>query len=195
MSDPPSSVMRAPKRTRAGCDTIFPASDASPRPKSVAAETSGEGTNENSSPMYARSAREPHQDEVVALREDLLVLLLRALGRDDEIEPVRAPLGGDPDRVLRRDCSNRVSGIARADVMGLVDHDQRGLTICAVPPQGRQNRLRHDRLFLERSQRPEVDDETRGVRAATSSTSEPGSSRDHTCQRPISRFRNRRQRA
>ena len=48
-SEPPSSVIRLPNRTNAGCETIFPATRASPRPKSVAAATSADGTNENRS--------------------------------------------------------------------------------------------------------------------------------------------------
>ena len=63
----------------------------------------------------------PHQQQVVALREHVLVHLLRALGRDEQVEPELAALARDPDGVLGRDRGQRILGPRRADVVRLVD--------------------------------------------------------------------------
>ena len=102
---------------------------------------------------------EPHQDEVVALRDDVLVDLLGALRRDHEVEAELAPLRRDPHCVLGRDRGQRVLRSRRAHVVRLVDHDQDRLALLATLPQAAQDRAGRERLLLARPQRPEVHDD------------------------------------
>jgi hypothetical protein len=76
-----------------------------------------------------------HEDEVVALRDHVLVHFLRPLGHHDQIEPELAPLSGDPDRVVGGEGGERVAGLGRTDVVGLVDHDDHRLAAGAPAPQ------------------------------------------------------------
>ena len=113
-SAPPSSAIRAPKRISAGCGEILPATSASPS-RNDAARRSGRGaTNENTASREGRVGGrvQPHQHEVVALRDDVLVHLLRALRRDEHVEAELAALGGDPHRVLGRERGQRVLRLA-----------------------------------------------------------------------------------
>ena len=104
----------------------------------------------------------PHQDEVVALREHVLVHLLRALGHDDQVEAELAPLAGDADRVLGRERGDGVAGLGRADVVGLVDHDGHRLASRTPAPEPLEHGGGGDRLLLARAQRAEIDDEAAG---------------------------------
>ena len=91
-----------------------------------------------------------HQDEVVALREHVLVHLLRALRHDDQVEAELAALAGDPDRVLGGERRERVAGLGRADVVRLVDHDRHRLAARAPAPEPLEHRARGERLLLAR---------------------------------------------
>jgi DNA-binding CsgD family transcriptional regulator len=67
----------------------------------------------------------PHQDEVVALGQHVLVHLLRPLGRDEQVEAELAPFARDPDACSAPARSARPRHL-RADVVGLVDdHEHR----------------------------------------------------------------------
>ena len=101
-SAPPSSAIRAPKRSRAGCrGEILPGderlAEAEDRPRARSGSAGRTRTRPARSRVGARV--EPHQHEVVALGEHVLLDLLRALGRDQQVEPELAALGGDPDGV------------------------------------------------------------------------------------------------
>ena len=76
-----------------------------------------------------------HEQEVVALREHVLVHLLRPLRGDEQVEPELAALARDPDGVLGRDRGQRIFRARRADVVRLVDHDQDGPALFAPPPE------------------------------------------------------------
>src|SRR5262245_25143341 len=101
----------------------------------------------------------PHEHEIVALRDNVLVNLLRALGDDDQVEPELAPLPRDPDRVGRRERGERILRCGGADVVGLVDDDGHGLALGPSAPEALEHRPRDERLLLARSQRAEVDDQ------------------------------------
>jgi len=101
----------------------------------------------------------PHEDEVVALRHDLLVHLVRALSRDEQVQAVLAPLGGYAHGVLGRNRQDGIGRIARTDVVSLVDHDQRRLAIRALAPEGGEHGLGDDRFLVQRRQRAEIHDE------------------------------------
>ena len=88
--------------------------------------------------------------EVVALRDDVLVHLLRALGGDQHVDPELAPLGRDPDRVLGGERGERVAGHGRADVVRLVDDEQHRLPLGAAIPETAQHGLGDQRLLLAR---------------------------------------------
>ena len=137
---PPSwrSARTEPHQGRASA-TSLPAMSASPEPepRRAAPATRG-GTNENISPRRSRSARgvHPHQHQVVALGDHVLVHLLRPLGRDQQ---VRARTCG-PRAAIRTACSvasafSASSGLCRADVVRLVDHDQHRLARRPPAPQ------------------------------------------------------------
>ena len=168
MSDPPSSARRAPKRTKQGCDAIFPATKTSPWRKAVTRSSRLEGTKEKTSPTKARSASEfmRIQKEVVALCEHVLVHLLRPLGRDEQVEPELPALSGDPGRVLGRKRGDGILKGARGpDVVGLVDHDEDWLAIGAAPPQRREDRLGKNACSSRVEERAEVDDQAAGLTA------------------------------
>ena len=111
----PPRVIRAPKRISAGCDAILPATSASPWRNVVARSIRPGGTNEKTPPDVAEVGGRvhPHQDEVVALREHVLVHLLRPLRHDDQVEAELAPLARDPDRVLGGERRERVAPARR----------------------------------------------------------------------------------
>jgi hypothetical protein len=99
---------------------------------------------------------EPHEDEVVALRDDVLVDLLRALGRDQHVDPELASLTGDPDRVLGGERGQRVARHGRAHVVRLVEHSQNRPALQPAVPQASQHGLGDQRLLVARGQRAEV---------------------------------------
>ena len=105
----------------------------------------------------------PHQQQVVALREHVLVHLLRALRGDEQVEPELAALAGDPDGVLGRDRGERILRLRRADVVRLVDDDQDRPALLAPPPELPEHRRRGERLLLAGCERAEIDDEAAHV--------------------------------
>ena len=125
------------------------------------------GRNEREELANIREIRpriHPHQHEVVALREHLLVHLLRTLCRDERVETELTTL-----RLRANACSvaiavNRVAGLTRTDVVRLVDDDQDGLPIVASAPEGRQDCLGPRRPFPRASQ--ETPDRREAARVA-----------------------------
>ena len=105
-----------------------------------------------------RGGVHPHQDQVVALREDVLVELVRSLRDDDQIEAVLAALAGDPDDVGGGQRGQLVPWFGGTDVARLVDHDRNRLAAGPMSPQPLQHRSRDEGLFLVRRQRAEIDD-------------------------------------
>src|SRR5215216_776279 len=101
----------------------------------------------------------PHQDEVVALREHVLVHLLRPLGDEDQVQPELAPLPRDPDRVLRGERRDRPLRLRRAHVVGLVYHERDRLARRATAPEPLEHVPCRDRLLLAPVQRAQVHDE------------------------------------
>ena len=104
----------------------------------------------------------PHQEQVVALGEHVLVHLLRAAGWRRRGRPELSSLGGDADRQLGRALRQLAVGLGGADVVRLVDHDEHRLAALALAPQ----RVEHggrERLLLARGQRAEIDHEAARV--------------------------------
>ena len=91
----------------------------------------------------------PHHQGVVALRDHAFVHLVRPLGRDEQVEPELAALRSDLDGPMSREHAHRVKGIGRADVVGLVEHDQAGLPGLPQRPQPREDGLGDQPLFLD----------------------------------------------
>ena len=117
--------MREPKRTSAGCEAILPAASASPWPKVVARSTRPGGTKENTLGHVGEVGHRvhSHQDQVVALREHVLVDLLWSLGDHDQVEPELATFTRDPDGVLGGQGGERIGRLCRAHVLRLIDDD------------------------------------------------------------------------
>ena len=99
---------------------------------------------------------QPHEDEVLALGEDVLVDLLRPLRGDQQVQPELAALRGDRDRVHGRPRRDRVAARRRADVVRLVDHHERRRALGAAPPELAEHAGGDHRLLLARAQRAEV---------------------------------------
>ena len=76
----------------------------------------------------------PHQDQVVALREHVLVDLLWSLGDHDQVEPELATLTRDPDGVLGGQRSERIGRLGGAHVLRLVDDDGHRLAPPSLAP-------------------------------------------------------------
>jgi hypothetical protein len=87
---------------------------------------------------------------------------LRALRRDEQVEPELPAFGGEANDVLGRECRHLVGRLAWADVMRLVDHDQDRLALGPPPPQCCEHALSRERLLAGCLQRSEVDDEPAG---------------------------------
>src|SRR5215204_5548519 len=89
-----------------------------------------------------------HENEVVALRQDVFVHLLWSLRRDKQVEAELSSLPRDRDSMLRRKSSQGVGGKLGADVVRLVDDDQDRIPSSAVAPQGPEHCLSGQRLLL-----------------------------------------------
>ncbi len=104
-----------------------------------------------------------HQEQVVALRDDVLVHLLRPLGREEEVEPELAPLGGDLDRRFRGEELQPAVGELGAHVVRLVDDDEQRSPFEPPLPEAREDGLGDERLLGRRAERADVDDEAAPV--------------------------------
>ena len=128
----------------------------------------------------------PHQGQIVALGEHLLVHLLRPLGRGEQVEPELPALRGDQDGEVGGQRRDRIGGLARTDVVGLVDDDQAGLAPAAVAPERGEHCLGDQTLLLDRVERPEVDHQAARGGLLKPSTSErpcPWLQTDHSAHR------------
>jgi hypothetical protein len=97
-----------------------------------------------------------HEHEVVALGDHELVDALRALRRHEEVEPELPPLCCDSGRMLACQRRHLVCGLARADVVRLVDDDQHRVAVRATAPESGKDALRGDRSFPGGAERAEV---------------------------------------
>ena len=98
----------------------------------------------------------PHQDQVVALGQDALVHARRALRGRQQVEAELAPLGGDAHGRAGGEPAQRVLRLGRADVVGLVHHDEHRPPVGAPPPQPVEERGAHDGALLRRAEAAEV---------------------------------------
>ena len=114
----------------------------------------------------------PHEQQVVALGHHVLVHLVRALRRGQQVQPVLAPFRGDLHDRVRGEPTDLVAGIRRADVVRLVDDDQAGLPRMPRPPQRREDGLGDELLLRGRAERPRSTTMHRAVGSRSSATSE-----------------------
>ena len=110
-----------------------------------------------------------------------------------QVKPELAPLGGD-SLVSSAAFAMSSFGARRADVVGLVDHDQYRAALLPPPPQVAQDRCGDGRLLLARWQRAQVNDDTANARSWIASSTEPASPGAHTVKRSMSRLLMRRPR-
>ena len=127
----------------------------------------------------------PHQQQVVALGDHVLVDLVRSLRRHEDVQTVLASLGRDLDGSVRGDPAEWVVGVGGADVVRLVDDDQHGLSVAPRGPQRAQHGVGDQALLLERLQGPEVHDRATAGRAPPA----PGAARGPAGPRRTSRGR------
>ena len=117
-------------RPRVGCETSLPANSASPCLNATARSSSPRGAWKKPPRCIQVCERvHPHQRQVVALRDDVLVHFLRALGDDEQVEAVLAALAGDSYRVFGGELEQRALRDLRADVVRLVQNDKHGLAL------------------------------------------------------------------
>ena len=98
----------------------------------------------------------PHQDQVVALREHVLVDLLRPLGHHDEVEPELPPFTRDPYRVLGGESGEWIDRVRGTHVLRFVDDYGHRLAAGPLPPQPLENRARGECLLLPGGERAQV---------------------------------------
>jgi hypothetical protein len=81
------------------------------------------------------------------------------LGRDEQVEAELPSFRRDLRRSLGREGGDLVRGLARTDVVRLVDDDENGIALGASAPESGEDALGGDRLLPRRPQRAEVDHE------------------------------------
>ena len=172
----------------------MPATTASPWRNSAASASSAGGTKENVSDEHGQvgAGVHPHQDEVVALRDDVLVHLLRPLRRDEQDEAELAPLAGDADGVLGGERGERVLGPAGQMLCASSITISTGSRAARRRQSAREDASAATACSSRVSSDPRSTTTHRGPPGCTSSSSDPLSAPDQTCQRSTPRFRARR---
>jgi L-ascorbate metabolism protein UlaG (beta-lactamase superfamily) len=102
---------------------------------------------------------EPHEHQVVALGDDVLVDLLGSLGGHQHVDPELAALPRDAHGVLGRERGQHVGRRRGAHVVGLVDDHEDRTPLAAALPHAAEHALRDQCLLSAGRQRPGVDDE------------------------------------